>query len=130
MEKRNQIMHVDFACEIYKLLENKLSKDIVYSIIDNGVKVAKKFMNDALPIRLIGMNDKSMGQYLEYVADRLVVELGYKKYYHTANPFSFMETIGMLGKTNFFESRSVEYSSAFNQESNRNSNLKTFEDDF
>ena len=128
---RDEGMHVDFACEIYKLLENKLSKDIVYSIIDNGVKVAKKFMNDALPIRLIGMNDESMGQYLEYVADRLIVELGYKKYYHTANPFSFMDTIGMLGKTNFFESRPLDsYQSAFNQESKRNSNLKTFEDDF
>lgn len=87
-------------------------------------------MNDALPVRLIGMNDESMGQYLEYVADRLIVELGYKKYYHTTNPFSFMDTIGMLDKTNFFESRSNSYQSAFNQESNRNSNLETFEDDF
>lgn len=127
---RDEGMHVDFACEIYKLLENKLSKDIVCSIIDNGVKVAKKFMNDALPVRLIGMNDESMGQYLEYVADRLIVELGYKKYYHATNPFSFMDTIGMLGKTNFFESRESGYSSAFNPESIRTNNLETFEDDF
>jgi ribonucleotide reductase beta subunit family protein with ferritin-like domain len=127
---RDEGMHVDFACEIYKLLKDKLDKDIVYKIIDNGVKVAKKFMDDALPIRLIGMNSLSMGEYLEYVADRLIVELGYKKYYNVTNPFTFMETIGMLDKTNFFESRSNSYQSAFNQESNRNSNLKTFEDDF
>jgi ribonucleotide reductase beta subunit family protein with ferritin-like domain len=127
---RDEGMHVDFACEIYKLLKDKLDKDIVYKIIDNGVKVAKNFMDDALPIRLIGMNSLSMGEYLEYVADRLIVELGYKKYYNVTNPFTFMETIGMLDKTNFFESRSNSYQSAFNQESNRNSNLKTFEDDF
>jgi len=127
---RDEGMHVDFACEIYKLLKDKLDKDIVYKIIDNGVKVAKKFMDEALPIRLIGMNSLSMGEYLEYVADRLIVELGYKKYYNVTNPFTFMETIGMLDKTNFFESRSNSYQSAFNQESNRNSNLKTFEDDF
>lgn len=128
---RDEGMHVDFACEIYKLLKDKLDKDTVYTIIDNGVKVAKKFMDDALPIRLIGMNSESMGQYLEYVADRLIVELGYKKYYNVTNPFTFMETIGMLGKTNFFESRPLDsYQSAFNQESKRNSNLETFEDDF
>jgi ribonucleotide reductase beta subunit family protein with ferritin-like domain len=128
---RDEGMHVDFACEIYKLLKDKLDKDIVYKIIDNGVKVAKNFMDDALPIRLIGMNSLSMGEYLEYVADRLIVELGYKKYYNVTNPFTFMETIGMLGKTNFFESRPLDsYQSAFNQESKRNSNLKTFEDDF
>jgi len=128
---RDEGMHVDFACEIYKLLKDKLDKDIVYKIIDNGVKVAKKFMDEALPIRLIGMNSLSMGEYLEYVADRLIVELGYKKYYNVTNPFTFMETIGMLGKTNFFESRPLDsYQSAFNQESKRNSNLKTFEDDF
>jgi len=121
---RDEGMHVDFACEIYKLLKDKLDKDIVYKIIDNGVKVAKNFMDDALPIRLIGMNSLSMGEYLEYVADRLIVELGYKKYYNITNPFTFMETIGMLGKTNFFESRESAYSSAFNPESVRNSNLK------
>ena len=127
---RDEGMHVDFACEIYKLLKDKLDKDTVYTIIDNGVKVAKKFMEDALPIRLIGMNSESMGQYLEYVADRLIVELGYKKYYNVINPFTFMETIGMLGKTNFFESRESGYSSAFNPESKRTNNLETFEDDF
>jgi ribonucleotide reductase beta subunit family protein with ferritin-like domain len=126
---RDEGMHVEFACEIYKLLENKLSSNIVYSIIDNGVKVAKIFMNDALPVRLIGMNNNSMCEYIEYVADRLIVDLGYKKYYNVQNPFSFMETIGMLGKTNFFESRPTEYQSAFTKDNNKD-NIKTFDDDF
>jgi ribonucleoside-diphosphate reductase beta chain len=127
---RDEGMHVEFGCEIYRLLENKLPKESVYEIIKDGVTVAKQFMMDALPIRLIGMNGASMSQYIEYVADRLIVELGYKKLYQTANPFSFMDTIGMMGKTNFFESRASEYSSAFNQDSKRTTDLETFEDDF
>ena len=127
---RDEGMHVEFGCEIYKLLYNKLSKESVYEIIKDGVVVAKEFMNDALPIRLIGMNCESMGQYIEYVADRLVVELGYKKIYNVQNPFSFMETIGMSDKTNFFESRPTQYQSAFNQDSKRTTDLETFEDDF
>ena len=87
-------------------------------------------MQDALPIRLIGINSDSMNQYIEYVADRLIVDLGYKKFYNVSNPFPFMETIGMMGKTNFFESRESSYSSAFNQDNKRSSNLEMFEDDF
>jgi len=127
---RDEGMHVQFACEIYKLLVNKLPADVVYELIDDGVKVAKNFMEDALPIRLIGMNSDSMSEYIQCVADRLLVDLGYKKFYNTPNPFSFMETIGMAEKTNFFESRPTSYQSAFNQESKRTNNLETFEDDF
>ena len=127
---RDEGMHVQFACEVYKLLVNKLPAETVYDLIDNGVKVAKNFMEDALPIRLIGMNSDSMGEYIQCVADRLLVDLGYKKFYNTPNPFSFMETIGMAEKTNFFESRPTSYQSAFNQESKRTNNLETFEDDF
>jgi ribonucleoside-diphosphate reductase beta chain len=127
---RDEGMHVEFGCEIYRLLENKLPKESVYEIIEDGVTVAKQFMMDALPIRLIGMNGASMSEYIEYVADRLIVELGYKKLYQTANPFSFMDTIGMSDKTNFFESRPTQYQSAFNQDSKRTTDLETFEDDF
>jgi ribonucleoside-diphosphate reductase beta chain len=127
---RDEGMHVQFACEIYKLLEIKLSKEAVFEIIDDGVKVAKIFMKDALPIRLLGMNSESMEQYIECVADRLSMDLGYKKMYNTPNPFVFMETIGMLGKSNFFESRPTDYQSAFNQDNKRTTNLETFEDDF
>ena len=127
---RDEGMHVQFACEIYKLLQTKLSKEAVFEIIDDGVKVAKNFMKDALPIRLLGMNSESMEQYIECVADRLSMDLGYKKMYNTPNPFVFMETIGMLGKSNFFESRPTDYQSAFNQDNKRTTNLETFEDDF
>lgn len=127
---RDEGMHVQFACEIYKLLQTKLSKEAVFTIIDDGVKVAKIFMKDALPIRLLGMNSESMEQYIECVADRLSMDLGYKKMYNTPNPFVFMETIGMLGKSNFFESRPTDYQSAFNQDNKRTTNLETFEDDF
>jgi len=127
---RDEGMHVQFACEIYKLLETKLSKEAVFTLIDDGVKVAKIFMKDALPIRLLGMNSDSMEQYIECVADRLSMDLGYKKMYNTPNPFVFMETIGMLGKSNFFESRPTDYQSAFNQDNKRTTNLETFEDDF
>jgi len=127
---RDEGMHVQFACEIYKLLSNKLSNEAIIDIINDGVNVAKEFMDDALPIRLLGMNSDNMGEYIEYVADRLFVELGYQKYYKTKNPFVFMETIGMADKTNFFESRPTQYQSAFNQDSKRTNDLETFEDDF
>ena len=127
---RDEGMHVQFACEIYKLLQTKLSAESVYEIVRDGVNVAKVFMDDALPIRLIGMNKESMAQYIECVADRLVVDLGYKKMYNSPNPFVFMETIGMLAKSNFFETRPTDYQSAFNQDTKRTTNLETFDDDF
>ena len=127
---RDEGMHVQFACEIYKLLQVKLGSESVYEIVRDGVNVAKIFMEDALPIRLIGMNNESMAQYIECVADRLLVDLGYKKLYNSQNPFVFMETIGMLGKSNFFETRPTDYQSAFNQDNKRTSNLETFDDNF
>ena len=90
-----------------------MSEQEVYSIIEEGVCVAKLFMTDALPVKLLGMSSESMGEYIEYVSDRLLVDLGYPKRYQRPNPFSFMETIGMVGKTNFFESRPTEYQSAY-----------------
>lgn len=128
---RDEGMHVQFGCEIYKMLQNRLSVNEVYEIIDDGVAVAKIFMNDALPVRLLGMNGDSMGEYIEYVADRLLVDIGYAKRYQTKNPFSFMETIGMVGKTNFFESRPTEYQSAHVMSSmNKGDNKHELLDDF
>lgn len=109
---RDEGMHTDFACQMYKLLQNKLPRDRVVAIVKEGVDIATTFMSDALPVRLIGMSGESMTAYLQYVADRLLSALGYTKEYHSANPFPFMETIGMLQKTNFFESRPTEYQSA------------------
>lgn len=110
---RDEGLHTLFACEIYKLLKNKLPQNDVYEIIKDGVKVSQSFMNDSLPVKLIGMSNDMMNDYLEYVADRLLVMLGYEKLYLKQNPFQFMETIGMLQKTNFFESRPTEYQSAY-----------------
>ncbi len=109
---RDEGMHTDFACQVYKLLRNRLTRDQVLSIVTEGVDIAQRFMRDALPVKLIGMNSDSMDTYLQYVADRLLVALGYDSKWRVTNPFPFMETIGMLQKTNFFESRPTEYQSA------------------
>lgn len=109
---RDEGQHVQFGVEIYKLLTQRLTEKEIYSVIDEGVEISRTFYTDALPVRLIGMNDDAMMDYIMYVSDRLLVELGYKKKYNTKNPFQFMETIGMMGKTNFFESRPTEYTSS------------------
>ena len=109
---RDEGQHVQFGVEIYKLLNHRLTEKEIYSVIDEGVEISRSFYTDALPVRLIGMNDDAMMDYIMYVSDRLLVELGYKKKYNKKNPFQFMETIGMMGKTNFFESRPTEYTSS------------------
>jgi ribonucleoside-diphosphate reductase beta chain len=91
------------------MLENKLSQEQVHSIISDAVEIEKEFITDALPVALIGMNAKLMSQYIEFVADRWLVELGYAKIYNTSNPFDFMEMISLQGKTNFFEKRVGDY---------------------
>ncbi len=128
---RDEGQHVEFGVEIYRLLKNKLTMDEIYDIIEEGVEIASEFYTDAIPVRLIGMNNENMIDYIKYVSDRLLVELGYDKKYNVANPFSFMETIGMMGKTNFFESRPTEYQSAYvlqdkDEEENPNEILEDF----
>nr|XP_045586496.1 ribonucleoside-diphosphate reductase subunit M2-like [Procambarus clarkii]XP_045587726.1 ribonucleoside-diphosphate reductase subunit M2-like [Procambarus clarkii]XP_045587976.1 ribonucleoside-diphosphate reductase subunit M2-like [Procambarus clarkii]XP_045588488.1 ribonucleoside-diphosphate reductase subunit M2-like [Procambarus clarkii]XP_045589027.1 ribonucleoside-diphosphate reductase subunit M2-like [Procambarus clarkii]XP_045589470.1 ribonucleoside-diphosphate reductase subunit M2-li len=106
---RDEGLHTDFACLIFKYLINKPDQKYVYSIIDNAVKIEQEFLTDALPIKLIGMNCDLMGKYIEFVADRLLFELGFKKLYNVENPFDFMENISLEGKTNFFEKKVSEY---------------------
>ena len=106
---RDEGLHCEFACLLYSMLENKLSKDAVYEIITEAVTIEKEFITDALPVALIGMNAKLMQQYIEFVADRWLVELGYSKIFKATNPFDFMELISLQGKTNFFEKRVGEY---------------------
>uniref|UniRef100_A0A6C0KCD6 Uncharacterized protein n=1 Tax=viral metagenome TaxID=1070528 RepID=A0A6C0KCD6_9ZZZZ len=125
---RDEGMHVQFGCEMYRMLVNKLSANDAYCIIEEGVVVAKLFMTDALPVKLLGMSSESMCEYIEYVSDRLLVDLGYPKKYGTHNPFSFMETIGMVGKTNFFESRPTEYQSAYVLSNSSEDNHEIMED--
>lgn len=127
---RDEGMHVQFGVAVYNLLRHRLTYSEVCSVIDEGVEICKEFYTDALPVSLLGMKCDSMMEYIKYVADRLLVELGYEKLYRTSNPFAFMETIGMTGKTNFFESRPTEYQSAhiFNQ--GRENTHEVLDDDF
>lgn len=106
---RDEGLHCDFACLLYAQLENQLPKEKVTAIITNAVQIEKEFVSDALPVRLIGMNADMMCQYIEFVADRLLVALGCDKTYNATNPFDFMELISLQGKTNFFEKRVAEY---------------------
>ncbi len=109
---RDEGMHTDFAVAIYNLLENKLDFETIKEIITEAVEIEKEFINDSIPCRLIGMNSTLMSQYIEFVADRLVLQLGYQKIYNSKNPFDFMEMISLEGKTNFFEKRVMDYSKA------------------
>ena len=106
---RDEGMHCEFACLLYSMLQNRLSKEAVYEIIQEAVTIEKEFVTDALPVDLIGMNARLMQQYIEFVADRWVTELGYPPIYNTTNPFDFMELISLQGKTNFFEKRVGDY---------------------
>ena len=108
---RDEGMHTDFAVHLYNNhIENKLSKDRIVEIIDSALTIEKEFITEALPVSLIGMNSELMKQYLEYVSDRLLMDLGVGKIYNSDNPFDFMKNIAMENKTNFFEKRVSEYS--------------------
>ena len=106
---RDEGLHCEFACLLYSMLQNKMSKQEVYDIITEAVEIEKEFVTDALPVDLIGMNARLMQQYIEFVADRWVTELGYPVIYNATNPFDFMEMISLQGKTNFFEKRVGDY---------------------
>ncbi|MDA9809020.1 ribonucleotide-diphosphate reductase subunit beta [Flavobacteriales bacterium] len=118
---RDEGLHCDFACMLYNNhLVNKLPKEQVEKIIKDAVDIEKEFVTESLPVRLIGMNADLMSQYIEFVADRLLSELGNDKIYNTPNPFDFMDMINLQGKTNFFEKRVGEYQKAgvLNNENN------------
>ncbi|MFN7690186.1 MAG: ribonucleoside-diphosphate reductase small subunit, partial [Bacteroidota bacterium] len=106
---RDEGLHCDFACLLYSQLVNQLPKEKVKQIITDAVSIEKEFVTEALPVRLIGMNADMMCQYIEFVADRLLVALNCGKVYNATNPFDFMELISLQGKTNFFEKRVGEY---------------------
>jgi len=108
---RDEGLHRDFACLLFSKLSpsEKPDQATVQQIVDECVKVEKIFVEEALPVALIGMNASLMCQYIEFVADSLLVALGNSKFYNASNPFDFMEYISLQGKTNFFESRVTEY---------------------
>ena len=109
---RDEALHTEFAVLLYKKLIKKVRKDKFYEIVKEAVEIEKEFITSALPCRLIGMNDIMMSQYIEFVADRLIVQMGYEAIYNASNPFEFMEMISIEGKTNFFEKRVGEYALA------------------
>jgi len=107
---RDEGLHCDFACLLYtKHIQHKIAPEKVLEIIADAVRIEQEFVVDSLPVDLIGMNSKLMSQYIEFVADRLLVALGNDKHYGSTNPFDFMEMISLQGKTNFFEKRVSEY---------------------
>lgn len=109
---RDEGMHCEFACLLYSMLQNKLTEQQVHQIIGDAVVIEKEFISEALPVSLIGMNATLMQQYIEFVADRWLTELGYTKLFNASNPFDFMEMISLQGKTNFFEKRVGDYQKA------------------
>jgi len=109
---RDEGLHTEFACMLYGKLATKLNKADATKIIREAVKIEKQFITKALPCELIGMNSKLMAEYIEFVADRLALQLGYPKIYHAKNPFDFMERISLESKDNFFEKRVTTYAKA------------------
>eukprot|EP00002_Diphylleia_rotans_P024227 TRINITY_DN4775_c0_g2_i2.p1 TRINITY_DN4775_c0_g2~~TRINITY_DN4775_c0_g2_i2.p1 ORF type:complete len:226 (+),score=53.79 TRINITY_DN4775_c0_g2_i2:456-1133(+) len=128
---RDEGMHCDFACLLYSMLHKKLTEEKIRKIICDAVNIEKSFVTEALPVSLIGMNSDLMAKYIEFVADRLLVALGQRKVYHTANPFDWMELISLEGKTNFFEKRVGEYQKAnVAVNSNQSHHVFTLDADF
>jgi len=124
---RDEALHCEFAILLYSKLVKKVDKARVYEIIKDAVEIETEFICDALPCRLIGMNSNMMSQYIQFCADRLVVQLGYKKIYNVANPFQFMELISLESKTNFFDRHSDSYALA---NKTKNDDVFTFNADF
>jgi ribonucleoside-diphosphate reductase beta chain len=126
---RDEGLHCDFACLLYSMLNNKMDESRLKKIITDAVAIEKEFILEALPVSLIGMNAKMMAEYIEFVADRLLIALGSTKVYGTANPFPWMELISLQGKTNFFEKRVSEYQKA-GVMAEKNSQVFTLDEDF
>ena len=112
--------HCYFACLLYSYIKNKLKPEIIYNIIQEAVEIEKEFITESIPCALIGMNADMMKQYIEFVSDRLLVQLGYEKIWNTENPFDFMELISLRPKANFFELRVGEYAKSKISENNDN----------
>ena len=112
--------HCYFACLLYSYIKNKLKQEIVFEIIKEAVEIEKEFITESIPCNLIGMNADLMKQYIEFVSDRLLVQLGYDKIWNSENPFDFMEMISLRPKANFFELRVGEYAKSSISENNEN----------
>ncbi|EOB15312.1 Ribonucleoside-diphosphate reductase small chain [Nosema bombycis CQ1] len=120
---RDEGLHCEFACLLNSYLINKCDK--IKDIVVEAVKIEQEFLSESLPVNLIGMNCKLMCNYIEFVADRLLINLGEDKIYNTANPFDFMENISLVGKTNFFDKKESQYQKAFVGIENGNDSFRT-----
>jgi ribonucleoside-diphosphate reductase subunit M2 len=109
---RDEALHCEFAILLYSKLQKKLSKKKIHEIVSEAATIEKKFITESIPCKMIGMNSDLMCQYIEFVADRLVIQLGYDKIYGAANPFDFMELISIESKVNFFERTNSQYALA------------------
>jgi ribonucleoside-diphosphate reductase subunit M2 len=109
---RDEALHTEFAILLYRQLLYPLEEKVIHAVVREAVQIEKEFICEALPCRLISMNSRLMSQYIEFIADRLIIQLGYRPIYKVNNPFDFMELISMEGKTNFFEKRVGEYALA------------------
>lgn len=128
---RDEGVHCDFAVHLHNHhLLNKVPKDRIREILVEALDIEREFITESLPASLIGMNSKLMTQYLEFVTDRLLVELGCDKEYNATNPFDFMDMISLQGKTNFFEKRVSEYQKAGVTNKDKESNKISFDADF
>jgi ribonucleoside-diphosphate reductase beta chain len=127
---RDEGLHTEFAVLIHHNLKNKCTDEDIYTIVKEAVVIEKEFITESLPCRLIGMNNDLMKQYIEYHADYLLSMLGLEKLYNSVNPFDWMESISIQGKTNFFEKRVGEYSNAANPNANNEDNQFELDEDF
>lgn len=126
---RDEGQHTDFACLLHSMLKNKPSQEKVSDIMKSAVDIEQRFITDSIPCNLIGMNSKLMKEYIEFVADRLLTQLGYEPIWNSKNPFSFMELISLTGKANFFEVKASNYLKAGVGKTNQENSV-IIDDDF
>jgi ribonucleoside-diphosphate reductase beta chain len=127
---RDEGLHAEFAIELYKMLDNQLDENTVHEIFKEAVDIEKEFVTESLPVSLLGMNSDLMSQYIQFVADRWLVMLGYNKLYKSENPFGFMEMISVNTKENFFETRVSQYQKAGIGQSEVDRTIAFDDDDF
>ena len=127
---RDEGLHTEFAVLIHHNLKYKCPNKEIYEIVKEAVTIEKEFITESLPCKLIGMNNDLMKQYIEHIADRLLLMFGLEKVYNSNNPFDWMELISVQGKTNFFEKRVGEYSNNANPKSNSEDNIFELDGDF
>ena len=129
---RDEALHVEFAVLLYSMIQNKLPEETVHGMFEDAIEVEKNFIIDSIPCAMLGMNSDLMTEYIQFVADRLLLQLGYVKRWHAKNPFPFMDRSNLECRTNFFESRVAEYAKANVGGNTSHSELRTFDldDDF